>query len=78
MLQPSTMDFLRELKAHNTKEWFDENRKRYQAAKDNFLELVTAIIEDMEGFEPDVRGLEPKQTMFRINRDIRFSKNKDP
>lgn len=78
MFQPSTMDFLRELKAHNTKEWFDENRKRYQAAKDNFLELVTAIIEDMEGYEPDVRGLEPKQTMFRINRDIRFSKNKDP
>jgi uncharacterized protein (TIGR02453 family) len=78
MLQPDTLLFLRELKAHNTKEWFDENRDRYQTAKANVLTLIDRLIEEIAGFDPDIRGLEAKQCLFRINRDIRFSKNKAP
>ncbi len=78
MLQASTLEFLRELREHNVKDWFDENRSRYQAARNNVIALVDRILEDMMGFEPGVRGLEAKKTLFRINRDIRFSKNKDP
>jgi len=78
MLQTDTFAFLHDLKAHNTKEWFDENRGRYQTAKDNVIALVDHLIEEIAGFDSDIRGLEAKQCLFRINRDIRFSNNKDP
>ena len=78
MLQPDTFVFLRDLKAHNTKEWFDANRDRYEAARDNVLALIDHLIEDIAGFDADLRGLEAKQCLFRINRDVRFSKNKAP
>ena len=72
------LDFLKDLAAHNSKEWMDGNRKRYQEAKENVIELVAAIMEQASLFDPSLAGLEPKKTLFRINRDIRFSKNKDP
>ena len=78
MLQPDTFAFLRDLKDHNTKEWFDENRDRYQSAKADVLALIDHLIEEIAGFDPDIRGLEAKQCLFRINRDIRFSQNKAP
>ena len=78
MLTSATFEFLQDLKTHNHKEWFDENRKRYQSARQNVIALVEHVLADMAGFEPGVRGLEAKQCLFRINRDIRFSKNKAP
>lgn len=78
MIQAETFNFLRDLKENNHKEWFDANRPRYEAAKANFIQLVDFLIDGIHRFDPGVFGLEPKQCLFRINRDIRFSKNKAP
>lgn len=73
-----TLKFLKELKANNHKEWFDANRKTYQELRIGFLELVQKIINDISEFDESLAGVDPKKCMFRINRDIRFSKDKSP
>jgi uncharacterized protein (TIGR02453 family) len=78
LLHPSTINFLKSLKKNNNKIWFDQNREKYISAKNDFEELVTDILQKMILFDPDMKGLEAKNCMFRINRDIRFSKNKTP
>jgi len=78
MIKQETFNFLLDLKEHNVKEWFDENRSRYQAARKNILDVVDQLIEGIIQFDPSLQGVLAKQTLFRINRDVRFSKNKDP
>jgi uncharacterized protein (TIGR02453 family) len=78
MLQKSTVGFLKELKKNNTKEWFDTNRKKYEAAKADFAALTNAVIHGLGKKDPFVASLLAKDCTFRINRDVRFSKNKDP
>ena len=78
MLQPSTLTFLKSLKKNNNKPWFGENRDKYDAARSNFEELVNELLHKMVAFDPDMKDLEAKKCMFRINRDVRFSKNKTP
>ena len=80
MLQSSTIEFLNALKENNNKPWFDANRKIYEAAKKNFGEIVETIIKGIGQFDKSIQEsqLEIKNCTFRINRDVRFSKNKDP
>ncbi|MEI6185316.1 MAG: DUF2461 domain-containing protein, partial [Bacteroidota bacterium] len=69
---------LKELKLNNHKAWFDENRKRYEYAKEDYLNLVKEIIEGVGENDPSIALLQPKECVFRINRDVRFSKDKSP
>ena len=78
MLQTSTLKFLKDLKKNNTKEWFDANRKVYEAAKQDFEMLVQAVIAQHGKKDEEILSLKPRDCMFRINRDIRFSKDKSP
>ena len=78
MLQPTTLKFLQALKKNNSKEWFDTNRKQYESAKVDFAALVDATIHSFGKKDPSIAGLMAKECVFRINRDVRFSKNKDP
>ena len=78
MLSLSTISFLRELKDNNNKEWFDLHRKDYENAKSDYLKLVSQILEKLKTIDPALENLEAKKCVFRINRDVRFSKNKDP
>lgn len=75
-IQKSTFQFLSDLKSHNDRDWFNTNRKRYEAAKDNFEIFVQAVINEISGFDPILKGLEAKSCTYRINRDIRFSNDK--
>jgi uncharacterized protein (TIGR02453 family) len=78
MLQVTTVKFLKDLKKNNNREWFEANRGRYEAAKEDFMALVKQVIE-MHGKKDDsISSLLPKDCVFRINRDIRFSKDKSP
>lgn len=74
----ATLDFLTELQQNNHKEWFDANRKTYESVRAEFKEILKQVLADLAAKEEDLMGLEPKDVMFRINRDIRFSKNKSP
>lgn len=78
MLQPATIKFLKDLKKNNTKEWFDKNRKLYETAKTDFAETVQAAIDKFGKKEESIATLKAKDCMFRINRDVRFSKDKSP
>ena len=71
-----TLDFLTDLKYHNEREWFNANRKRYNEAKSEYERFVQALIERIVDFDPILKGLEAKNCMYRINRDIRFSPDK--
>lgn len=78
MIYPSTLSFLKALKKNNNKEWFDANRQKYNAAKENFEEFVALLLKQMILFDNDLKDLSAKDCIFRINRDIRFSKDKTP
>lgn len=78
MLQSATLSFLKSLKKNNNKEWFDKNRSAYEAAKADMIELTNQVIHGFGKKEPGIASLAGKDCMFRISRDIRFSKNKDP
>jgi uncharacterized protein (TIGR02453 family) len=78
MLQPSTLKFLKDLKKNNNKPWFDAHRKEYDAAKSDFAAFVQAVINKHSKNDPTIKSITAKDCMFRINRDIRFSKDKSP
>ncbi len=71
-------DFLRKLKENNNREWFNENKDFYLKAKAEFEDFLQNLIERVGEFEPLVKSLTPKDVMFRIYRDTRFSKDKRP
>ena len=78
MLQPATLKFLKDLKKNNNKPWFDKNRKRYEDAKADFLQFIQAVIDTHGKKDKSIAVLKAKDCLFRINRDIRFSKDKTP
>jgi uncharacterized protein (TIGR02453 family) len=78
LISTSTISFLKTLKKNNNKPWFDNNREKYLDAKNNFEEFVGSLLSKMILFDEDLKDLIPKNCTFRINRDIRFSKNKTP
>ena len=75
---PRLQAFLTELKFNNEKVWFDANRSRYQALRDEFTDFLAGVIAGVAEFDPAVAGVQPKSAMFRINRDVRFAHDKSP
>ncbi len=74
----TTLGFLEDLAQNNHREWFTENKASYEQAKKEFQMLVKTLIQEIGLFDADIAPLEVKHCVFRINRDIRFSKNKSP
>ena len=76
---PDYLQFFIELAGNNNKDWFDLNRKRYeQNVKKPFADFIQHIIKSLATNDSSFEGLEVKDCVFRINRDIRFSKDKTP
>jgi uncharacterized protein (TIGR02453 family) len=74
----ATLAFLRGLKRHNDRAWFEANRPDYEAeVKQPMRELIEEMDVRLTRFAPEVIG-DPKRSMFRIYRDIRFSPDKSP
>jgi uncharacterized protein (TIGR02453 family) len=78
MIQSSTLSFLKKLKSNNNKAWFDANRNLYNDARSNIEELAAELIGQIGKFDSTIAHLKPKDCLFRINRDVRFSANKAP
>jgi len=78
MLQPSTLKFLKNIRKNNTREWFEKNRKLYEAAKEDFAFLIDSVIKQFGKKDETIAPLVAKECVYRINRDVRFSKNKAP
>jgi uncharacterized protein (TIGR02453 family) len=72
-------EFFIELTTNNQKSWFDENRARYERdVKSLFSDFVTSVLGKMSALDSRFEGLDAKQCIFRINKDVRFSKDKAP
>jgi len=72
------LKFFRGLEKHNNKKWFDENRASYESnIKKPFAKFVEEIIARIRAEDPSV-AISAKDAIFRLNRDIRFSKDKSP
>lgn len=78
MLNSSTLKFLRQLRKNNNKPWFDAHRSEYEAAREDFARFIQQLIDTHGKKDPGIRNLLAKGCMFRINRDVRFSKDKSP
>ncbi len=78
MIEKSTFQFLKDLERNNNREWFNDHKKTYQQAQQNFIFFINELISSLTQIEPDWQGLTAKDCIFRIYRDIRFSKNKQP
>ncbi|TNE74473.1 MAG: DUF2461 domain-containing protein [Bacteroidetes bacterium] len=76
---PDFLNFFIELAPNNNKDWFDQNRSRYEKnVKEPFKYFVQQLITEFSKIDPKFKETEPKDCIFRINRDIRFSKDKSP
>lgn len=69
---------MKDLKKNNNKPWFDAHRKEYDAAKSDFAAFVQVLIDKHAKSDPTIKSIAAKDCLFRINRDIRFSKDKSP
>ena len=78
MISKRTFDFLVKLKNNNNRDWFQENNGWYQESKMNFVTFVARIINEINKFHPELGSTDPKSSVFRIYRDVRFSKDKSP
>lgn len=79
MIKPETLAFISDVAANNNREWFAENKERYEVAKADVLAFVDQLIPHLAAADPEFSVDTPsKKCLLRIYRDVRFSKNKDP
>src|SRR5688572_5382305 len=78
MLAKETVEFLKKLAKNNNREWFNANKNAFVKANDNVIAMTGDLMSRIAKFDPEVAGLDPKSCVFRIYRDVRFSKDKSP
>ncbi len=72
------INFLNDLGENNHKDWFDANRSRYEALRKDWIGFLSLLLVDLQKIDSGLIGLEAKSCIFRINKDVRFSKDKSP
>lgn len=73
-----TLQFLKNLEENNNREWFQAHRKDYEIEKTSFEKFCQEILSGLSLIQDDLVNTKVKDCIFRINRDIRFSKDKSP
>jgi uncharacterized protein (TIGR02453 family) len=72
------LNFLSELKENNNREWFADNKDRYESTKKAFEQISNALILEISKFDDEIKHVTAKDCVFRIYRDTRFSHDKTP
>jgi uncharacterized protein (TIGR02453 family) len=76
--RPAAFRFLRDLGRNNEKPWFEANRHVYEEeVREPMRQLVETLDARLRSIAPEIIG-DPRRSMFRIHRDVRFSRNKAP
>ncbi|WP_423146879.1 DUF2461 domain-containing protein [Rubrolithibacter danxiaensis] len=79
MVQPSTLQFLKDVSENNNREWFASHKDQYIRSRENLLELTAQIIQKLSETDNQIPAdLNPDTCVMRIYRDIRFSTDKTP
>jgi len=77
-LEKSTIKFIADLRRNNQRDWFQDNKARYEAARKDYIAFLDELLPAVAAFEPMAAGQQGKDLLFRIYRDVRFSHNKSP
>ncbi|MEO5571851.1 MAG: DUF2461 domain-containing protein [Bacteroidia bacterium] len=77
VISRSNFDFLKALKKNNNRDWFLKNKNRYEAAHENTIAFADALLAEMRKHD-NIENASGKKSLFRIYRDVRFSKDKSP
>jgi len=75
---PALLQFLSELYDNNTKSWFLHNKPHYDILRAEFIDVVADVASRVQKFDTGLGPVDAKKALFRIYRDVRFSKNKAP
>lgn len=75
---PTTLEFLKQLRNNNNREWFEANRKLYEKSQKEMQQFLDEIIPGLNDIDPSVGVQRGKDCMFRIHRDLRFTNDKTP
>lgn len=80
MIKQTSLDFLKELKKNNSREWFEQNKVIYQNYKDDIILFTENLLDELSKLDLSIANanLIPKKCLTRVNRDLRFSKDKTP
>lgn len=76
-IQHSALSFISDLKSNNNRDWFAENKQRYEVERGHFIDFAENLLEKMRQHD-DIETVSGKKSLFRIYRDVRFSKDKSP
>jgi len=80
-ISPNTLKFLKDLTKNNRRDWFHDHKAEFEKARDEFVQLVYELADGVANFDEEVKRVlshEKTVKIFRIYRDVRFSKNKSP
>jgi uncharacterized protein (TIGR02453 family) len=77
-MNPDLLDFLKDLKDNNNREWFQANKERYEKARKSFESFIDELIPKIREIDPQIDLITAKDCVFRIYRDVRFSPDKSP
>jgi len=75
---PAVLAYLRGLKRNNDRAWFTEHRTTFDELRAQFEDFITALLIECTSFDESLALVDPKTCIFRIYRDVRFSKEKTP
>jgi uncharacterized protein (TIGR02453 family) len=78
MITKEALLFLEDLIANNNTDWMHANKKRYENYKKDYHQYISSLLSEIKPLDQSLEPLEVKNCTFRINRDIRFSKDKSP
>lgn len=74
----TVLNFIKELTENNNRDWFNAHKNSYQESLEIFRNFAGQLLTGISEFDPSVGNLEAKDTIFRIYKDVRFSKDKLP
>jgi len=77
MIKKESVDFLKTLSKNNNREWFNSHKDQYTEAHDNIIEFADALLAEMNKHDK-IETESGKGSLFRIYKDVRFSKDKTP
>ncbi len=73
-IEAHTLDFLEEIKANNNRDWYHKNKNKYTKARENVLDFIQYMFDELAEEDSRYLGAKPAKSMFRIFKDMRFAK----
>lgn len=77
-IHPDTLQFFDELYVNNNRDWFNDNKSRWDAIRKDFVDFTQALIDAIRPLDPSIGNVDGNKCVYRIHRDLRFTKDKRP